>query len=47
MSGANLAYGAGALAVIGGGVIIFFRYPKKSSEVELLASYAAQDSDAS
>ena len=46
-SGANLAYGAGALAVIGGGVIIFFCYPKKSSEVELLASYAAQDSDAS
>lgn len=47
LSGANLAYGAGALAVIGGGVIIFFCYPKKSSEVELLASYAAQDSDAS
>jgi hypothetical protein len=45
LSGANLAYAAGALAVIAGGVIIFLCYPTKETEVELLATYAATDSD--
>lgn len=43
LAGANWAYGAGVLFVLGGAAVIFFLFPKKDREVEMLAGYQRQD----
>jgi MFS family permease len=39
LSGADMAYVAGLAAVIGGAALVYFAYPKKDRESELLAEY--------
>ena len=39
------AYGAGAIAVAAGAVIVFFLFPRHDAELRLLASYRAEDGD--
>ena len=43
LSGADWAYTAGILAILVGAVIVFFLFPKKDRELQLLASYQAED----
>jgi hypothetical protein len=43
LDGANWAYTAGLIAVALGAVLVWFLFPKKERERELLATYAAQD----
>jgi DHA2 family multidrug resistance protein-like MFS transporter len=43
LDGADWAYLAGILAVVLGGVIVFFLFPHREEEQELLASYRAED----
>ena len=46
VDGANWAYLAGILAVVLGAVLVFFLFPKKQREEELLAEYDEQDTAA-
>ena len=46
LSGADWAYTAGIIAVLAGGVIVFFLFPRKEREQQLLAEYHAQDTAA-
>jgi Na+/melibiose symporter-like transporter len=43
LHGANWAYTAGIVAVLGGALIVFFLFPRKQQEQELLARYQAED----
>jgi MFS family permease len=43
LDGANWAYFAGILAVLLGGALVFFLFPKPQQELELLAAYQAED----
>jgi hypothetical protein len=43
LDGANWAYTAGLIAVALGAVLVWFLFPRKEREQELLAAYAAQD----
>ena len=43
VSGADWSYGAGMIGVAIGGVLIFFMFPRKRREQELLAEYQASD----
>ena len=46
LQGANLAYAAGIIAILGGAVLVFFAFPKKDEEERLLAQYHATDTGA-
>jgi hypothetical protein len=43
LEGADWAYGAGIIAIVLGFAIVFFLFPRRQREQELLADYAAQD----
>jgi MFS transporter, DHA2 family, multidrug resistance protein len=43
LDGADWAYTAGIIAVLVGGVIVFFLFPRKDREEQLLAQYHAED----
>jgi DHA2 family multidrug resistance protein-like MFS transporter len=43
LSGVNWAYSAGIVAILLGALLVFFLFPRKESEQELLASYLAED----
>jgi MFS family permease len=43
LDGADWAYTAGIVAIVLGAVLVFFMFPRKEREQELLASYAAED----
>ncbi len=43
LAGADMAYVAGIVAVIGGAALVYFAYPKKDREAELLAEYHEAD----
>jgi DHA2 family multidrug resistance protein-like MFS transporter len=43
LSGADWAYTAGIIAILLGAVIVFFLFPKRDREVQLLAAYHAED----
>jgi hypothetical protein len=43
LDGADWAYTAGIIAVLGGALIVFFLFPRKQREEELLAAYHAED----
>ncbi len=43
LDGESLAYAAGIVIVLLGAALVFFWFPKKSREQELLAGYASQD----
>jgi MFS transporter, DHA2 family, multidrug resistance protein len=43
LAGADWAYTAGLVAILLGGAIVFFLFPKKEHERELLAAYHAED----
>jgi len=40
-----LAYSAGLIAVLAGAAIVWFLFPRKDREQELLAGYAAEDAN--
>ena len=44
LHGDHWAYAAGLIAVVLGGVLVFFCFPKKEREQEMLAQFAAEDS---
>jgi len=44
LQGDDWAYSAGAIAVLLGAVLVFFCFPRKEAEEQLLRDYAAQDS---
>jgi hypothetical protein len=44
LQGANWAYAAGVIAVVIGIVVVFFCFPKKDEEEELLDGYQERDS---
>ncbi len=44
LDGADWAYTAGIVAIVLGGVLVFWLFPKKSDEEALLARYQAEDS---
>jgi EmrB/QacA subfamily drug resistance transporter len=46
VDGANWAYTAGIVAILLGAVLVWFMFPKNEAERELLAGYAAEDSEA-
>jgi EmrB/QacA subfamily drug resistance transporter len=46
LQGDDWAYMAGIIAVLLGAVIVYFRFPRKDGEAQLLAEYAAQDAAA-
>ena len=46
LSGDQLAYLAGILAVLGGAALVFFKFPKRDEEVRLLVEYHATDNAA-
>ncbi len=46
LSGADWAYTAGIVAIVLGGVLVFFAFPKAREEKELLANYHAEDQSA-
>jgi len=46
LDGDNLAYTAGIVIVLAGAAIVFFFFPRKDRETQLLADYAAQDAGA-
>jgi hypothetical protein len=43
LDGADWAYTAGMIAVLLGAILVFFMFPKKDGEDELLARYQAED----
>jgi MFS family permease len=43
LSGADWAYAAGVIAIVIGAAIVFFLFPKKEQELQLLAAYHAED----
>ena len=43
LSGADWAYAAGIIAIVLGGMLVFFAFPKAPEEKQLLASYQAED----
>ena len=43
LDGADWAYLAGIIAVLGGAALIYLRFPKHEEEERLLASYSAED----
>jgi DHA2 family multidrug resistance protein-like MFS transporter len=43
LSGADWAYTAGLLAILLGAALVFFLFPKKEHEQQLLAAYAGED----
>jgi EmrB/QacA subfamily drug resistance transporter len=43
VDGADWAYLAGAIAVVVGGILVFFFFPKREAEERLLAAYRAED----
>jgi MFS transporter, DHA2 family, multidrug resistance protein len=43
IDGANLAYLAGCIFIVGGAVLVWFMFPKRDRERELIAEYRAQD----
>jgi hypothetical protein len=43
LDGADWAYTAGIIAIVLGALLVYFFFPKKRREVELLASYHAED----
>jgi MFS transporter, DHA2 family, multidrug resistance protein len=43
LSGADWAYAAGIIAILVGAVIVFFLFPKRDLELQLLAAYHAED----
>lgn len=43
VNGQDWAYTAGIVAVLAGAALVFFKFPKRQSERDLLASYAEQD----
>jgi hypothetical protein len=43
LSGADWAYTAGIIALVGGAAIVFFLFPKRDRDLQLLASYHAED----
>jgi DHA2 family multidrug resistance protein-like MFS transporter len=43
LDGADWAYTAGIAAILLGGVLVFFLFPRKRQEEELLAAYHAED----
>jgi MFS transporter, DHA2 family, multidrug resistance protein len=45
LSGADWAYTAGILAIVVGAMIVFFLFPKRDRELQLLASYHAEDTN--
>ena len=47
LHGDHWAYSAGALAVIGGAVLVFFCFPRHDREVALLAEYHSIDTKGS
>jgi hypothetical protein len=46
VDGANWAYTAGIVAILLGAVLVWFMFPKRDAERQLLAGYAAEDSEA-
>ncbi len=46
LKGDEWAYGAGALAVVLGGALVFFLFPKREAEERMVAGYAAEDAPA-
>ena len=47
LQGDQWAYTAGAVAILAGAVLVFFRYPKHAEEKRLLAQYHADDTEPS
>jgi MFS transporter, DHA2 family, multidrug resistance protein len=47
LQGDQWAYTAGAVAILAGAVLVFFRYPKHAEEKRLLAQYHAEDTEPS
>ena len=45
LSGADWAYTAGIIAIVVGAAIVFFLFPKRDRELQLLASYHAEDTN--
>ena len=45
LDGDQWAYTAGLVAVLLGAVLVFFMFPKRDAEQQLLAAYAAEDAD--
>jgi MFS transporter, DHA2 family, multidrug resistance protein len=45
LDGADWAYTAGLVAVLLGAVLVFFLFPRKDGEQQLLEQYAAEDAD--
>jgi Na+/melibiose symporter-like transporter len=43
LQGANWAYASGVVLILVGGAIVWFFFPKKAAETDLLADYFAQD----
>jgi len=43
LHGDQWAYAAGIVAIALGGILVFFGFPKRDRERELLAQYAAED----
>jgi MFS family permease len=43
LDGANWAYFAGILAVVGGAALVFFLFPKQDDELRMLQGYAQED----
>ena len=43
VDGANWAYAAGIIAIVIGAALVFFMFPDREREVELLAEYHAED----
>ena len=43
LQGDELAYAAGIVAIVLGGILVFFGFPKKEREQALLAEFAAED----
>ncbi len=46
IDGADWAYVAGLIAIVLGAVLVFFLFPRHDDELELLAKYHAEDTDA-
>ena len=45
LSGADWAYTAGIIAIVVGAAIVFFLFPKREQELQLLAAYHAEDTN--
>ena len=46
LQGANWAYAAGIIAMLGGLALVFFLFPRKERELELHATYQAENAAA-